>query len=377
MVEFTVEKQALEAALKVVGKAVSGRPTMPVLKMVLMDAVEGVLRLRATDLDLDVTAKVEARVRKPGKVCLPVKKMAAVVAKLGDDSLEFKKASESEIEMVAGSARFTLKTIDPDEFPPFANVESDSEISENQGELRDRIRAVAYAQSRDEGRYVLCGVKLETAGSCIRLVATDGRRLAVSGRNFPIEVNADRGIVLMTKMIDVIEGLCDEEESLSMCWDDRRTVVKLTVGEKLENAGLLGSVVIGGRLIEARYPDWKEAHPGALDHVVEVARKAFQEILEREALMCDPDHQKVCLSFAENRLTVSAGGAYFGKVEDFLPIEWEGGELRIAFNPAFLIDVLAGSEAETVKLRLQGELSPMVIRTDECSECVVMPLRLA
>src|SRR5690349_5415392 len=179
-VKITASKDELVQALGVVSRAVSTRTSVQILSGILLEAVDGELRLAATDMELSLRASVSAQIEGDGAIVLPGKTFVDIARLLpGDDVTIEHRPAESVVHVTAGSASYTLNTYNPEDFPRLPELDAVSTFSVERESLLETIQRVARAASRDESRPVLTGILVQFGGGKLVMAATDSYRLAV------------------------------------------------------------------------------------------------------------------------------------------------------------------------------------------------------
>jgi DNA polymerase-3 subunit beta len=366
--KLSVSRDSLNAALQLVGRAVSTRGTLPSLGGILVIAADGAVTLRATDMELALTRTVsDARTEADGTVLLPGRLFADVVRSLppGEVSLELR-GEQRDVEIAAGGARFHLRTLPSDDFPRLPELEGET-VKLPGVPLAQTIELVARAASRDEVRPILTGVLLQAEGTRLTMVATDSYRLSVKHTELEAPVSAQleanvpaRALRELARIISA-EGAEEVEISLA-----RNQAVFRVAG-----------VVLSSRLIEGQFPSWRQLIPEAFEHDVRLPREEFLEIARRISQLAQRN-APLRLAFAEGELIVAAETPDIGDASEGLPAPYSGEPLEIAFNPQFLVEGVESVATEQVAVQLSSPLRPGLLRPVDGDDFsyLVMPIRL-
>ena len=178
--KLTIAKEQLVAGLQAVQNVVGSRTTLPILSNVLLSASEGRLELTATDLDVTIACSVNATVERPGKTTLPVKKFFGIIRELPASEIELDVDEKAVCAIRAGASFFKINGLAAEEFPPLPSFKQARAVSLPQDKLKAMLRKTSFAVSTDESRYVLNGIFFSLKDHKVTLVATDGRRLALT-----------------------------------------------------------------------------------------------------------------------------------------------------------------------------------------------------
>lgn len=353
----------LTAALARLKTIVGGRPMLPILGNVLIVAQEeGRLLLTATDLEQYLTLTVEADVSEPGMLTVPCGRLQAALAKMDGDEVELQGSAKNVLTGKANGMRFELLGLPAEEMPKLPAIDGAAEVQFPEGVLAEAIGRELGAVSGEETRYVLNGIFIAQEGGCVQLVATDGRRLALTELV---------GYKQQSLSVIVPTRACQQMACL-----DGGGATRLRVTETQIEASGHGWNLISKR-IEGNYPNWKQVMPpeGAA-HGFLVDREKFSEALAFAAVICTAKNEAVHLKFEAERLLVSSSTPDIGEAEAEVLAEITGSEMLVAFNPLFVLSALKAMEGPTITGEMQDEMSPLRM-TDGKSVHVLMPMRVS
>ena len=360
-------REGLLSAFQVANVAVPTRDVKPILKNLKAIAEEDRCTLMATDLELGIRLEVRSvNITEPGEGILPAARLLAILRESQDDELTVEVDANACI--VRGQhMEFEMPSEDPANFPDLPVFADDKYHELEAGSLRDMIRRTVFAAADDVGRYSMTGVLWELDDEHARLVATDGRRLALAqGVAKANGGHSTKGIspVVPTKAMSLLErNLTDDKEMVQ---------VSLRPNEVLFRTG---RAVVYSRLVEGRFPDYRQVLPKKQTAKVALQVPAFTAAVRQAAIMTDEESKRVVFKFAKGKVTMQAQGATTGRSKVELPIEYEGKALDISFNPAFLIDMLRvlPPDAE-LTLEMTDGGSPALFKSGPAYSYLVMPL---
>ena len=366
---LTITKDQIIAGLQAVQNVVSTRTTLPILSNVLIRAEGSHVEFTATDLDVTVACKVEAKVVKPGATTLPVKKLFGIVRELqGEIEIETDDKNLSSIR--SGSSFFKIHGLAADEFPPLPKFKDDKKVSLPQENIRGMIRKTSFAVSTDESRYVLNGIFISLKEGKMTFVATDGRRLALVDEEVDISEKSAGEFIVPAKAVNELNRLLQDKGEVELKFGENQASFAL----KNENGF---SVLLITKLIEGNYPNYRQVIPGEAKERIGVGREELVQALRRAEIMTSEKANSVKLAFGKNLLTITANSPEVGEARETMAINYKGKELAIAFNPRYLIDPLNALTEDEVFIELIDELSPGVIKINGPFLYVVMPMRLS
>jgi DNA polymerase-3 subunit beta len=366
---LTISKDQIIAGLQSVQNVVSTRTTLPILSNVLLRAEGNHLEITATDLDVTVACKVEAKVSKPGATTLPVKKLFGIVRELNGD-IEIETDEKNIASVRSGSSYFKIHGLGADEFPPMPKLEDAKKVNISQDTIRAMLKKTAFAVSTDESRYVLNGIFISLKEGKMTFVATDGRRLALVDEEVDISEKSSGEFIVPAKAVNELTRLLQDKGSVEIKFGENQASFAL----QNENGF---SVLLITKLIEGNYPNYRQVIPGEAKERISLVREEFQQALRRAEIMTSEKANSVKLAFGKNNLTITANSPEVGEARETIAINYKGKEFAIAFNPRYLIDPLAALTEDEVFMELIDELSPGVVKINGPFLYVVMPMRLS
>jgi DNA polymerase-3 subunit beta len=328
----TCHREGLLSACQLVSVAVPARDIKPVLRNIKASAGPDRCTLMATDLELGIRLEVRGlQVQEPGDALLPAGRLLAILRESQDEELTIE--ADANACVVRGRYNeFEMPGDDPAGFPDFPDAAEGGHHEVAAGVLREMVRRTVFATAAESARYSMTGVLWELDGSTARLVATDGRRLALASG--PATAHGGHGTqgqapVVPTKALTLLErNLQDEGEAVRVAFRPNEVLFRT------ERA------VVYSRLVEGRFPNYKEVMPKKAAAKVPLVAGPFLAAVRQAAIMTDDDSRRVVFHFAKNKLTLQAQGAATGRSKVELPVEYDGKALDVSFNPGFLVDML-------------------------------------
>jgi DNA polymerase-3 subunit beta len=363
--KFSVSKDKLLEGLSTVQNVVSTRTTLPILSNVLLQAVEGELRLTTTDLDVGVRGRVEAQVERTGATTLPARRLFSIVRELPAAEIYAEVDTKNLASIRSGSSYFKIMGLPEEEFPPLARFENAKEFLIAQKDLKDALRKTSYAISTDETRYVLNGILFSFKDNKLTSVATDGRRLALVDLELEFPRSQEIDVIIPTKAVLELQRLVKEEGE-----------VKLSIGEN-QIAFELNDALLVSKLIEGNYPNYRQVIPAEAKERITLEREIFLNAVRRVSLLASEKSNSVKLIFSKGNMDIVAVTPDVGEAKESLPVMYKGKDFSIAFNPEFLMAPLRNLPNDEVFLDLIDEMSPGVIKIHGAFLYVLMPMRLS
>ncbi len=361
---FEIDREILAEMLAAVANTLPSKTTYPVLQNVLVEVAGGKLFIAGTDLDTFVRREFSlAGKSEDGKVVLPGRKLTEITREMGSSDVVFS-SKENSIRIESGNSKVRFTGLDPAEFPELPELPEGAPLEFPVAVVLELFEDVSFAASHDDSRPAMCGVNWEITKTEMRMVATDGHRLAFLKRKgkYP----ASFKMIVAPKVLGFVPKGAD----------------KVAVHSDPGRIGLVaGDTTIISRPIEGPYPDYERVIPKKATARAVLECEAFVPALRRAAVLAHPVGKLVALDFAKGRVKLQAETPELGSSEEEVPCEYKGDGIRIGFNSAFLLEVLRHLDTDKVVIELQNSLSAGVVRPVEPKPDVqetylLMPIRL-
>src|SRR5882757_7980598 len=219
---LTIAKDQILIGLQAVQNVVGSRTTLPILSNVLVRAEGDRVEFTATDLDVSISCKVEAKVSKPGATTIPVKKLFGIVRELGGTGIEIETDEKNICTIRCGSSFFKIHGLNADEFPPLPNLKDDKKVSLSQETVKAMMKKTSFAVSTDESRYVLNGIFLSLKDHKMTMVATDGRRLALVDEEVELAEKSQGEFIVPAKAVNELNRLLQEKGEVEIRFSENQ-----------------------------------------------------------------------------------------------------------------------------------------------------------
>ena len=370
---FSISKESFSHLLYLTNTIVEKKTTMPILAHVNFSAADGKLKVYATDLEISFVGEADAEITTPGSITVSAKVIHDVIKELPEDEINVQVGKNQRLEVESGQARFKINGVSSDEFPTVVGTELKGAVTVDATKLYEMLDKTAYSVSTDETRYNINGVFLETINTPIRndkvtlrMVATDGHRLSYIDR--PAEgLSVAENVIIPRKGIQEIKKVLEGNDG----------VASVSINEGFFTVQSK-NVTLGVRLIDGQYPDYRQVIPVATSTTIDLSRSDFLSAVRRVSLVTTDRSKTVKFKLVAGNLVVSSSSPEYGEATESLAVNQTGDDVTIGFSARYLLDLLnAMPHAETVQIRLNGELGPGVIvgSDDDLYTCIVMPMR--
>ncbi|MDQ0467743.1 DNA polymerase III subunit beta [Labrys wisconsinensis] len=371
--KVTLERAALLKTLGHVHRVVERRNTIPILSNVLLAVESSALRLKATDLDLEIVESSPADVGMEGATTVPAHTLYDIVRKLPDGAQVSLEGGGEATQLVvrSGRSRFTLQTLPPSDFPDLAAGDFPHRFELKAADLQKLIEKTQFAISTEETRYYLNGIYLHTleveGEARLRAVATDGHRLARVELPAPAGSAGMPGVILPRKTVGEILKLMEDPEAL-VSVELSPAKVRFTVGP----------VVLTSKLIDGTFPDYARVIPVANDRRLTVERGDFAAAVDRVSTISSERGRAVKLSLSDRRLVLTVVNPDSGTATEEIEVDYDADPLDIGFNSRYLLDIAAQLDGDTALLKFADPGSPTLVQDREGAAAlyVLMPMRV-
>lgn len=369
MLTIKTKNSTLLGPLQFVTGIVERRHTLPILSNVLVEVSEHNVTFLATDLEVQIkaSAKLDAP-HKAGSLTVGAKKLQDILRALPHDADTTLETKENRLTVKTGKSRFALQTLAATDFPKIAEAKDEAtEFSLPQKEFKRVLGLVQFAMAVQDIRYYLNGVLLSTEGNILRVVATDGHRLSMASYKLPEPVAKIEAILPRKTALELIKLLDESDDPIQLSMHQNQV--------KFSFAG----IEIVSKIVEGKFPDYTKVIPTGYSNHVTMNRVEFLSALQRASILSNDKIRGVRLVFTKESLSIICSNNEQEEAEENLPIAYDKEAMDIAFNIAYLLDVLNHLSNENVMLSLgEANMSSALFTQPGSDEFkyVVMPMRI-
>ncbi len=371
--KLRIERAALLKATNRAQGVVERKTTIPILANVLLEADDGTLTLRATDLDIEVLERIPAELERDGATTVGAHMLHEIVRKLPDGAELTLALSEDrqKLQVSAGRSNFALATLPREDFPVMASSEYACEYRAPAIVLRRLFDKSKFAVSTEETRYYLNGVYFHVAEAGgekrLRAVATDGHRLALIDAELPEGAGGAPGVIVPRKTVGELRKMLD---------DDAAEVAVSVSETKIRFA--VDGLTLTSKVIDGAFPDYQRVIPGDNPRRMEVEADIFAKAVDRVSTVSQERSRTVKMSLDEDRLVLSVNAPESGSATEELAVAYGGGDLEIGFNARYLLEIAGQIDKENAVFLLKDAGDPTLVREgdDQSALYVVMPMRV-
>ncbi|MEZ5503058.1 MAG: DNA polymerase III subunit beta [Halioglobus sp.] len=369
--KFSISRDSLVKSLNLVAGVVERRQTLPILANVLLVLEQDRLSLTGTDLEVELVGRMQLQAAgDSGEVTVPARKLLDICKSLPEGSEIHFSVKENKATVKSGRSRFTLSTLPAREFPNVEDSIGTHQITLKQGQLRRLIERTGFAMAQQDVRYYLNGMLWELDNKkVLRVVATDGHRLAMCTLPEKVKVNGEGGtqVILPRKgVLELARLLMEDNEDIA-----------ITIGSNHIRAAT-NDFTFTSKLVDGKFPDYQRVLPRSPDKILMGSRQELRQAFTRTAILSNEKYRGVRLKLTKNSLDIVANNPEQEEAEETVSVEYAGEPLEIGFNVSYLLDVLGVLTGDQVKLSLADPNSSALLEESESGDSlyVVMPMRL-
>jgi DNA polymerase-3 subunit beta len=361
--QFSVSKSALVQALALASRCIEKRSTIPILTNLKLSAAEEFLTITGTDLDTAVCVRIAADVKEPGVATIPGAKLYSYIRLLPEGAVKFKLDPANQWTTVtAGKSRTKIAGMNPENFPETPAV-PDPILSIPAAAFMALVNRTKLAISAEQSRFTLNGALLDCADGQLRMVATDGHRVAYAQQPSGGEkVNCIVPMGAIKNLASLVEGV----EQLSFSMDENHLFFRA------------GQAAMICRKMTGNFPDYNRVLPAELPKIVKINRADLSGALSRVMQFADTRYHAIRLKLQDGGIEIFSSSVESGESAEVVECEYSGAEVEVGFNATYLVEFLSVLDCEAVTLHLNDGKAAGELRAagDDNYRYVVMPMRI-
>lgn len=346
---------------------VEKRHTLPILSNVLMEKGDGKLTLLATDIEIQITTHSITEGNDQASLTVAARKLQDILRSLPDSSEVSLTLDDKRLQVKAGKSRFNLQTLPAEDFPRMASASGQTtRIQLTQKQFKGLLALVQYSMAQQDIRYYLNGLLLVVSGSEMRVVATDGHRLAYASEPLDQEQTRSEVIIPRKTVLELSRQLSDSDELLEIVLTPTQAQFRF------------GNIELISKLIDGKFPDYERVIPQQHSKLLNLKRDQLLQSLLRAAILTNEKFRGVRLVLDNGSLKIISSNAEQEEAQEEIEVEYQGESLDVGFNVTYLLDVLNNLNAETIQCRLADANSSalFMLPENERFKYVVMPMRI-
>lgn len=363
-----IEKENLLKATQAIQNVVSIKNALPILTNMLIETEgEDKIKLTATDLEMGMHYTIPAEVMQPGAITIPARKFSEMVKELPNAPVLIATLKNNTMSISGEDTYFKLLGLPKDDFPKMPKLTEEDKIELEQQTLKDMLTMTIFAASHDEVRYILNGVLFFVKDQALRLVATDGRRLALIEKQIQAPKDFAKQVIIPNKAAQELNRILQEDGTIKIIFGENQVMFKTD------------EAVLITRVIEGEFPNYEQVIPKEMANKIKVNTQKFLMGTKRAALLTNQDSQSIRIDVLKDKIIISKATPELGEVKDQLDAVYSGREMSVGFNPHYLADALKNISQEEISIEIEGPDKAGVIRTQGAQDkyiYLVLPMQL-
>jgi DNA polymerase III subunit beta len=367
--KFTVKRNSLLNELNLVQGVIEKKSTIPILSNILLEASGEHLDITATDLDVTIRCGCEASVMAEGTTTISARRLFDIVRLLPDGAdVGFSLLENDWVELRCGNSEYKIVALPKENFPSIPET-APATANIPAGLVRSMIQRTMFAITQEESRYSLNGALLALLPGELRMVATDGHRLALVSKSMEIpglDVEV-RALIPRKTLVEIQKLIGDQDAMLEFGRDENHLFFTL------------GNRRLVSRVLAGQFPNYELVIPRENDKFIVASTRDFGDGIRRAAIMSDEKLKAIRLSFKTAALELTASCAEAGEAREVVPVEFEGETLDIGFNPLYLLDFIGICGSDSISIALKDSETQCLLRpiggSDLDYRYVVMPMK--
>jgi DNA polymerase-3 subunit beta len=368
MVLVKAKRDELLGPLSAVSGIIERRHTLPILSNVLIERVTGTLSFLATDIEIQITSRgVVESAGENHSVTVGARKLVDILRALPESAEVTLQRQEKRLLVKAGKSRFALQTLPAEDFPRLAKPGGDSaRFALSQKALRRLFGLVQYAMAQQDIRYYLNGLLMVVEDKTLKLIATDGHRLAYAATALEGNLPRQEVIVPRKSVLELGKLLADSD-------DEVRVEISAT-----QASFSFGGVELVSKLVDGKFPDYTRVIPVGHKNRLTIGRETLRQSLQRAAILSNEKFRGVRWVLTDGILKIVSSNTEQEEAEETIEVAYKGDSLDIGFNVNYLLDVLNNVAGDDVECLFGDAASSALMSFPNEAEFkyVVMPMRI-
>ncbi|MEW9899916.1 DNA polymerase III subunit beta [Chitinivorax sp. PXF-14] len=368
MVLMQAERDLILKPLTTVTGIVERRHTLPILSNVLIEKKGPQLSFLATDLEIQIVAQAPGELAgEDFSITVSAKKLQDILRAIPDAATVTLDHADGKLTVKAGKSRFNLQTLPAEDFPKLAPAAGGQiAFALPQKTLKHLLSQVQYSMAHQDIRYYLNGLCIVTDGRELKLVATDGHRLALVSHELDGEVEKSDLILPRKTVLELYKQLGDSDDAVNI--EIGQNQVRFTFAD----------VVLTSKVVDGKFPDYNRVIPTRNDKHLVIDRQLLQQALQRAAILSNEKFRGVRVVLMNGMIRILCNNSEQEEAQEELEIDYVGEPLDIGFNITYLLDVLANVPVETMNFSFGDAMGSALITLPDNDrfKYVVMPMRI-
>ena len=364
-----INRDVLLKPLQAVSGIIERRHTLPILSNVLFTRSPARIDFVATDIEIEITASAPTDPDGESRtITIGARKFLDILRALPEGSEVSLTMQEKRLQIKSGKSRFSLQTLPAEDFPRLSGPEGTlTKFAVPQKFLKSLLSLVQYAMAQQDIRYYLNGLLMVMEEGQLKLIGTDGHRLAYAAKNVADTNLSRQEVILPRKTVLELARLLGESED--------PVAIELSANQA---SFKFGDVLLVSKLVDGKFPDYTRVIPQNQPRKLRLDRVQLLQSLQRAAILTSDKFRGVRWVLSDGTLRIICSNIEQEEAQEELDVEYKGDSIDIGFNVAYLLDVLNNVDVKEVDCALGDSASSALITIPgrEDFKYVVMPMRI-
>ncbi len=364
--KFICDKESILKEIAVAYEIIATRNAISILSNVLLEADEGTLIIKASDLKVTFETRIPVITDIPGTTTVFCDKLLNILRTLPDGTVVFEQGETNKLSITSGeNIIFQLHSIVADKFPEIPKADENSYFSIGQKCFIEMVSLTIFSVSTDETRYFMNGNYLEKDNKRLVMVATDGRRLSYSTKEVDTDIPEFNGIIIPPKVLNLVKKLSSGEGDLKIAIEDKTLFINF------DNQSVTSS------LIDAKFPNYSKVIPHDLEHEVVVDRLSLLNGLKRVSLLVDKNSKQIQIEISGDKMCLKSTESEVGVAEETIDCQADISEAKFSLNYVYITDPLKAMEEKEIKFKFTDTKKAIMLYSSPESfhYHVIMPIQ--
>ncbi|WP_150046057.1 MULTISPECIES: DNA polymerase III subunit beta [Methylomonas] len=367
--KFITNRDQLLVVLQRIVNVIEKRQTMPILSNVLIQLKDNRLFLTGTDTEIQIISSLVVNDdNDEGEITVPARKFLDI-CRLLPVGAEIKfEQQDDKVKVTSGRSRFLLNTLPADSYPEFNEPEADYQLAIKGGKFKKGLDKTLFCMANQDVRYYLNGLLLHISNSKLKLVASDGHRLALFEDDLEAATGYEARIILPRKAVHEISRLIDDED------------IDLKIEFSSQHIKIFyEQMIFSSKLIDAKFPDFSKVFQQSMNVPISIPKQALRDALVRVAILANEKYKGITFDIIDRILKLSTHNPEHDEAEEEISIDYEGQAINISFNAQYLLDAVSNLDSESILITIAANLSSCFIDDEDVNagyRYIVMPMRL-
>jgi DNA polymerase III subunit beta len=365
--KFTCEKNSFFHEISFAQEIIASKNALSIMSNVLLEASEGSLSLKATDIKVSFQTIIPVDASEFGAVTIFCDKLSGILATIPDGEISIEQdENKVVIKPTFKKVRFQLKTISSEKFPELPDAPNESFFAIPSKEFKEMVSQTLFAVSDDETRYFMNGVFIEKVPEGLILVATDGRRLSYTKKAFDAQIPDFKGVIVPPKVLGLVLKRAPDEGMIEIAVTEKCIFFRF------------GSYRISSVLIEGQFPNYQKVIPESQKNRITLKRIDLLDALKRVAIFVEQKSHRTFFSISEGIIVISSEESELGTAREEFTCNYSGPEAIIALNYKYIEDPLKVMDSENINIEFTEPNRAITVSPEPGEDYfhVVMPMQI-